>query len=263
MLFRSDVRIADAAGNTGPSTSRTWTIDTAAPGATSITSQPSALDTDTTPTFAFTGAATGESFQCRIDSGAWGACTSAWTSAALADGQHVFQVRLVDLAGNTGAVQTASWTLDTTPPAGVPAITSGPSGTVASATGSFAFAGAASGETYACKLDAAAWAACTSPQATGSLADGSHTFQVALRDAAGNQGTATTRTWTIDTTPPATQPTITSQPANPSGLATPQFAFGGAASGETYECQIDGGTWSACTSPYTAATLAEIGRAHV
>jgi hypothetical protein len=76
--------------------------DTTAPN-TSITSGPTGTTTDNTPTFAFTASESGSMFQCRLDSGAWAACTSPWTTNALADGMHGIAVRATDTAGNTDA----------------------------------------------------------------------------------------------------------------------------------------------------------------
>ena len=88
---------------------------------------------------------------------------------------------------------------DTTPPD--TSLDSGPSGTTSSTSGSFAFSSSESGSTYGCRLDAGAWASCSSPKAYTSLADGSHTFSVRATDAAGNvDATEATRTWTVSTT---------------------------------------------------------------
>ena len=45
----------------------------------------------------------GASFDCRIDFGSWGACTSPHTTASLAEGNHTFQVRATDGAANLDA----------------------------------------------------------------------------------------------------------------------------------------------------------------
>jgi outer membrane protein OmpA-like peptidoglycan-associated protein len=59
-----------------------------------------------------------------------------------------------------------------------------------------------------------------------------------------------------DSTPPGA-PTITGQPNAVSGLASGQVDFTGAEPGGTYECRVDGGTWTACSSPLTASALAD------
>jgi hypothetical protein len=85
-----------AAGSTPPP------ADTTAPN-TTITSGPTGTTTDNTPTFAFTASESGSTFQCRLDAGAWAACTSPWTTGALADGMHGIAVRATDAAGNADA----------------------------------------------------------------------------------------------------------------------------------------------------------------
>src|SRR5207245_10895904 len=49
---------------------------------------------------------------------------------------------------------------------------------------------------------------------------------------------------------------IASGPPNPSNNPTPTFAFSSDQSPVTFQCQLDGGAWSSCTSPDTLGTLA-------
>src|SRR5439155_17095340 len=58
-----------------------------------------------------------------------------------------------------------------------------------------------------------------------------------------------THTWTVDLTAPNT--TIDSSPSSPSNNTTPTFTFSSSESGSTYECRIDSGSWSTCSSPDT------------
>ena len=68
---------------------------------------------------------------------------------------------------------------------------------------SFSFTATKTGSTFECKLDAGAFAACTSPKAFAGLTAGSHTFSVQAKDPAGNvDPTPASYTWTIDLTPP-------------------------------------------------------------
>ena len=64
---------------------------------------------------------------------------------------------------------------------------------------------------------------------------------------------------TSDNTPPDT--TLTATPPNPDSDATPTFSFTGSDPGGSgvagFQCQLDGGAWFACTSPYTASTLSD------
>jgi hypothetical protein len=207
-----DVRATDVAGNTDASpASRTWTVnvpppDTTAPN-TNITASPSDPSTSGSASFSFTSSEAGSTFQCRIDAGAWGSCTSPKSYSNLANGSHTFDVRATDAAANTDATPASrTWTVavpapDTTPPDTT--ITSGPSATATTNSASFGFSSTETGSTFQCRLDAGAWGACTSPKSYSNLANGSHTFDVRATDSAGNiDGTPASRTWTVDVPAP-------------------------------------------------------------
>lgn len=83
------------------------------------------------------------------------------------------------------------------------AITGGPTGTVTSATATFAFSASEAAATFACSLDGGAFQPCSSPQTYSGLADGPHSFQVRASDGAGNSDqTPATQAWTVRATPP-------------------------------------------------------------
>src|SRR5439155_11589212 len=128
----------DAAGNTDASpASYTWTVDTTAPD-TSITASPTHPSSQTGPSFSVTATEGGSSFQCRLDGGSWGACTSPKSYAGLAEGSHTFQVEATDAAGNTdGSPASYTWTVDTTAPDTT--ITSGPADPTTATSASFSF----------------------------------------------------------------------------------------------------------------------------
>ncbi len=112
-----EVRATDPAGNTDPTPAAwTFTIGAAAPD-TSITGGPAAGNTtnDDTPTFTFTSTEANSTFQCRIDNTTYAACTTPFTMASLADGQHTFEVRAIDPSGNIDPTSaTATFTVSTT-----------------------------------------------------------------------------------------------------------------------------------------------------
>jgi hypothetical protein len=86
---------------------------------------------------------------------------------------------------------------DTTPPETT--VTSAPSGTVASASASFAFASSEPGSTFECQLDGSNWSTCSSPTSYAGLVDALHAFAVRAKDAAGNADpTPAGHTWTVD-----------------------------------------------------------------
>ncbi len=98
------------------------------------------------------------------------------------------------------------------PAAGEPAaptINSGPSGTVATGTASFTYSTPDLLITYRCSLDGAAFAGCSASGTTYTgLREGSHTFRVLVRSTLGVDGTAASRTWSVDKTAPTV--TVTS-----------------------------------------------------
>jgi hypothetical protein len=79
--------------------------------ATTITSAP-ASGTSTSASVAFNSSEAGSTFQCKLDSGAYAACTSPKSYTGLAVGSHTVSVRATDAAGNTDATPaTATWTV--------------------------------------------------------------------------------------------------------------------------------------------------------
>jgi hypothetical protein len=246
------VHQTDLAGNTGPDASHTWTIDTTPPAAPAITANPPALANSTSASFSFTGEA-GATFQCQLDGSAFAACTSPKSYTGLGDGSHTFNVRQTDTAGNTGPNASYTWTVDATPPA-APTITVHPTNPTNSTSAALTFTGEAGG-TFTCQLDGGGFTACSSPKSYAGLGAGSHTFQVRETDTANNTGPAASYIWTIDTTPPVA-PSITSNPASPTNSTSASFSFTGEA-GATFECDLDGGGFAACTSAKAYSGLSE------
>ena len=191
------VRAIDPAGNVDSTpASYTWAVDATNP-VTTITSNPPAATNSTSASFTFTSNEAGSTFECRLDGATFAACTSPQNFIGLSAGSHTFRVRAIDPAGNVdGSPAAYTWNVDLTPPN--TNITANPPATTTSTTATFRFTANQANSTFACKLDAAAFAACTSPLTYTGLAAGSHTFQVRATDPAGNtDATPDSFTWTI------------------------------------------------------------------
>ena len=190
---------------------------------TSIDSAPADPTSATGASFDFGASEGGVTFQCRIDEGAYGACSSPKSYSSLADGSHTFDVQATDPAGNAEAApQSYTWTVDTASPD--TSITANPSDPSGSSSADFSFTSTEGGSSFECRVDGGSFAPCTSPASYTGLADGSHTFRVRATDAAGNtDASPAVFSWTIDATAPRRRPRRSGQSAarhcRPLGLA--------------------------------------------
>jgi hypothetical protein len=172
------------------------------------------------------------------------------------DGFYTVHVRSTDNLGNTtsGSYVTSAFTIDTQAPP-PPTITAKPPSLSGSNAASFSFNDAKNGVTFLCKLDGGQFSPCSSPKSYSNLSDGSHSFQVEARDAAGNVSSPASWTWTVATKPPP-KPKIDQHPTDPTGSSSATFTFSDSQGGVGFECRLDGGAWSACTSPTSFGALA-------
>jgi hypothetical protein len=224
---------------------------TTPPPTPAITSGPASPTNQTSASFTFSDTQAGVSFVCQLDSSGFSTCISPEAyPGPLAQGSHSFTVKAQDTAGNQSATATLAWTINTTPPP-TPAIISMPANPTNQTTASFTFNDSQAGVSFLCQLDSGVFNACSSPAAySGPLTQGSHTFSVKAQDAAGNQSGAATFTWTVNPAPPPA-PAITSMPANPTNETNAIFTFSDTEGGLTFFCQLDGGTYTGCSSPLT------------
>ena len=230
--------------------SLTWTVATAD---TSIGTKPASAITARTASFTFSSNATGATFECKLDSGAWAACTSPRNLSDLALGSHTFQVR----ASKNGLTDATPASYDFT--VNAPDTTIGstkPAANTTDTTPSFSFASDTTGATFECKLDSGAWASCTSPKTySTALSVGSHTFQVRASAFGATDATPASYTWTIG----APDTSITAKPAATDTNRTPSFSFTSTVSTSTFECKIDSGSWKTCKSPYVVSSDLSLG----
>ena len=150
------------------------------------------------------------------------------------------------------------WTIDLTPP--VVTLISGPANPTNSTTAAFVWSVSDNlgVQTVECHLDGGAYMPCSATGYTFTgLAEGPHTLYVRATDVAGNQ-TITTAAWTIDLTPPVVQ--ITSGPNPFVNSTSAQITFVATVPTDVafFECRIDGGNFSTCSSPYSSTNLPRV-----
>ncbi|WP_232459648.1 beta strand repeat-containing protein, partial [Burkholderia ubonensis] len=243
------VRQIDVAGNTSSATSFSFTLDTsaAAPGVALTTdSGSSAVDHVTNVgTLNLTGVETGATVQYSVDNGAhWS------TSFSAVEGTNNVQVRQTDIAGNTSSATSFSFTLDTSAAApGVALTTDSGSSAVDHITnvGTLNLTGVETGATVEYSTDGGhTWST------SFSAVEGLNDVQVRQTDIAGNTSSATSFSFTLDTSAAAPGVALTTD----SGSSTVDHItnvgtlnLSGVETGATVEYSIDGGhTWSASFS---------------
>jgi hypothetical protein len=232
------LKAIDAPGNESEVRTRSFDVDTTPP-TTTITSGPpeGATASSRNVTITFSSSEPGTVFSCKLDAGNFGLCSSPYTRSNLDNGQHTFQVRARDEAGNVGTPATRTWRIGL-------AITGGPSSQspTSDTTPSFTFTSPDSGA-FTCNIDTAPFESCTSPYTSPPLTDGSHTFTV-------QQGTDTaSRQFSVDTSAPGMA--ITSGPANGSATndPTPTFRLSSTESGSTFRCRYEDDNFTPCSGP--------------
>jgi DNA-binding beta-propeller fold protein YncE len=109
-LHTFHVRAIDKAGNVGPGATFSWTINTTPPTIV-IDTGPTGYVQSNNADFTF-HANVPATFQCQLDLGGWGACTSPKSYSGLGAGGHTFYVKATDTLGNVSSAVHQSWTVD-------------------------------------------------------------------------------------------------------------------------------------------------------
>ena len=233
---------------------RSFVVDTSAPD-TLITSGPSGTVRASTQEFEFESDQDDATFRCSFDGSPLTSCSSPARYDLLKDGDHRFTVVAANVRTDpTPAVR--EFTIEGREPDTT--ITSGPSGTVSSASQAFEFTSDQPEAEFRCTIDDAAPFNCESPKAYRALSDGPHTFGVAATNVGRTDATPAQRSFVVDTTSPATS--ITSSPGSLTNNASPSFSFGSPEEDALFECRMDPGQdseWMGCSSPQAYSALTD------
>jgi hypothetical protein len=284
-----DVRAVDAAGNADPTPgTRTWLIDSTAPALSLDVPADASSTNDTTPTFSGSASiAGGDSPTVTVEvyrpvvgapdelvetltttrsasDGSW----SVTASPSLPEGGYTAYSEQDDSGGTTAYSEPVTFTVDTTAPgvhlAALPTLTPDATPTLNGSAGSAAgdsasvtvkiWSGSSAAGAPVRTLSAARSGGSWSVDASPSLPDGTYTARAEQTDAAGNTGASVARTFTVDATAPDTS--ITSGPSGSTTSTGASFGFSSSEAGSSFECRLDGGAWSSCSSPKSYTGLA-------
>jgi hypothetical protein len=276
-----------------------------------MTVMPTNPSNTSSPSFSFSSAQASYTFECQLDGNGFSPCPSPVTYSGLADGVHTFAVEGVSGDGATTTAASDTWLIDTTAPTSTVAFpvaaaddndagfdngcSAAPFDSADSICGTASDGGSGvqkvlvsiqqgsgdywNGSSFTSTTEDRLTATGTSDwtlafNATSFPADGTYTVRVDAVDLAGNtQTTATTSTFTVDTSPPAltlttingastTFPRYTNQSVTTIGgacdtasdvIATVTWSVTGAMS-EAGSATCSSGAWSAAlTTPLSGA----------
>jgi hypothetical protein len=243
------VRAVNSVGVPGAQASFEWVVDTRPPD-TTVTGPASTIDA--TAVFSISGDEPAVGFRCRFDSQAWRDCPASVDDGGIPDGAHTIEAVSIDRAGNVDPTPAAlTFSLRTTP--APPVLTGGPAaGATSGPATRFDFTVPA-GTSAECRVDAAAFAACSGAgfHSVSSLGGGGHTFEVRSVGPGGVRSAAVSRGWTVD----ATRPVVSLTRRSKVGAKPVIFTVSATdASGVTrMEYRVDGGAWTPTTGTVSIA----------
>ena len=167
------VRATDPAGNPGTPVTRSFTVNTAAPPAPTLTSTAPASPANQNSPKLLGSAAAGSQVSIYSTSGCTGTPLATGTAAELeagitvtvADNSSTALRATATAAGNTSSCSAPlTYVEDSAAPDTT--ITSGPTGTTNDSTPTFGFSSSETGSSFECRFDAVAFAPCSGPGAT-------------------------------------------------------------------------------------------------
>src|SRR4051794_6690178 len=210
--YTFSVRAIDAAGNVEPNPpSKAFTVDTNAID-TAIDAGPEGLTNDPTPSFTFSTAASGATFECKIEgSGSsvptFTGCSTPLNAPKLVSGAYVLKVRAKATDGKLDSTPAErAFTVDADAPDTKIVIGPLDGGKTTDRSPSFNSSATEANSTFECRLDnetkggvdTVAWQDCPPNWKLNELAGGQHSVEVRSTDPAGNtDATPDKRTFTV------------------------------------------------------------------
>ena len=226
-----------------------WTV--VAPN-TTIDSGPEQPTWSLEGTFTFSSDEPTATFECSLDGELYESCVSPYSVSVSAPGVYTLSVRALNIAGGADPTPaTRQWTVSAHPDTILDLTPPNPS---ENATATFEFSSDQAGVTFECALDEAVdeqvWIECASPKVYTGLIYGEHAFAVRAIDALGHADLEPAEyEWDVAIAAPPVE--ITSKPALRTDETSATFVFSADAMNPAYECSLDAGEWSPCTSPKT------------
>jgi large repetitive protein len=246
------VTATDEVGNVSNPISHSFTVDLTTPTLSlAVDNRANPANSDSN-SFSF-AASEAASFECNMDEAGFHACLSPFAAAGLADGEHNFQVRASDAAGNVSAISSHSWIIDTIAPSTM--IAANPEGNfIAASSITFSLSSNESGVSFSCSFDGGTSTTCGTSASYSGLAEGAHKFVAYAVDAAGNVGGSSTYDFTV-ITPVTTNILAQSPEASPTNITTRSISFESNIVDASFVCSINGSPESACSSPVDYSDL--------
>ena len=190
--------------------------------------------------------------QCQLSNAAAVDCASKMISFnAITDGQYQLTITVETTKGAT-ASQSIAFVKDTTPP--VIMVTQAPALLTGSTTATFIFSALDNLPGLVqiqCSLNNT-FSNCTSPMIINNLVAGTHNMKIQATDLAGHVSAVYNYNWTINLTAPTINITTAIPLFTNSSSQSISFTGSGVVS---FQCQIDGGAYTACTSPKVYSAL--------
>lgn len=195
------------------------------------------------------------SFQCRLDGAPFASCPlNGIAYANLAIGSHTFEVRGANEWGQDATPASYTWVVADLPQT---VIGSAPSYYTNQTTATVAFSSSDASATFQCRVNGAAYAACTSPKTYTGLVPGAYIFDVRAVTAIGTDPTPAQAQWILDVTVPDTSIVSGPAPGTPYNVTTLVYTLASNEPGAHFEYSLDGGPFVPTSNPVYLVGLSD------